>query len=486
MAAASEKQVPLLAAEGGGELDAGWLDVTAALDGVAGELSTGQMVHAPHFSLLSAMSALEVMDPKMDAGMITGAITVESALGTPLMPRELTAGQIVHIMDQTFVGEMRWLAGHSLAQTVFTCLYLHDIKNIADYRYLAMAKAVLKCCAIVRTMVVQADFYEEEDFVPQTFGFGMCELIPEVEILADLVKVEDRLTARIKWLKMSAEERVSTSEASATAAAAARQARAEKLAAALAAEEAAGGESVLSEEDKAKVTAQAAAVEAALEAALDDGSTEGLPCAAGEDEVAMAEALRARVSYRRGYLNMLSQLSNKAAKGIDPARRAVRFSQAQLAAIVKTVAVGTAAAEASEGKSVGFDADVNRRLLGPAPPRVMEDMSLAEAVVAAESFYGDMLAMLEVANHATTMTSMVEFFARFSVSTQANPNTTTRFPATSLTECLRFQDTDPNVVPSSILMVTFYHSRHGTVLGKARTLNSVLLDDASDFGVPAK
>ena len=92
--AASEKQVPLLAAEGGKELDAGWLDVTAALDSVAGSLSTGQMVHAPHFSLLSAMSALEVMDPKMDAGMVTDAVTVETALGTPLMPRELTAGQM--------------------------------------------------------------------------------------------------------------------------------------------------------------------------------------------------------------------------------------------------------------------------------------------------------------------------------------------------------------------------------------------------------
>ena len=78
------------------------------------------------------------------------------------------------------------------------------------------------------------------------------------------------------------------------------------------------------------------------------------------------------------------------------------------------MALGTAAAEASENKSVGFQADINRRLLGPAPPRAMEDMSLAEAVAAAESFFNDMVRMLEVANHATTMTSMVEFFAKFS------------------------------------------------------------------------
>ena len=120
------------------------------------------------------------------------------------------------------------------------------------------------------------------------------------------------------------------------------------------------------------------------------------------------------MSYRRGYLNLLSQLFNKGAKGIEPARRAVKFAQTQLALLAKTVALGTAAAEASENKSVGFQADINRRLLGPAPPRAMEDMSLAEAVAAAESFFNDMVRMLEVANHATTMTSMVEFFAKFS------------------------------------------------------------------------
>jgi hypothetical protein len=413
--ACPEQQVPLLAAQGGGAVATeGWLDVTATLDAVAGELAVGQMVHAPNFSLLSAMSALEIMDPKMDAGMVTDTVTVDKALGTPLMPRELTAGQIVHLMDQTLVGEMRWLAGHSLAQTVFTCLYLHDVRHIADYRFAAMAKAVLKCCAIVRNMVVQADFYEEEDFVPQTFGFSMCEMIPEPEILADLVRVEDRLTARIKWLKMTAEERVAASDAAAAAAAAARQVRAAALAEAKAKEEAEGGETVLSAEAKEAAAKEAAAADSAAEAAADDGSTEALPCAAGEDEAELAEALRARVSYRRGYLNLLSQLFNKGAKGIEPARRAVKFAQTQLALLAKTVALGTAAAEASENKSVGFQADINRRLLGPAPPRAMEDMSLAEAVAAAESFFNDMVRMLEVANHATTMTSMVEFFAKFS------------------------------------------------------------------------
>ena len=243
--ACPEAQLPLLAAEGGVVATEGWLDITATLDRTAAALSVGQMVHGQSFSLLSAMSALEIMDPKMDAGMITDAVTVEKAIDTALMPKELSTGQICHIMDQIMVTEMHWLAGHSLAQSVFTCLYLHNTRHIEDYRFAAMAQAVLKCCAIVRSMVVQADFYEEEDFVPQTFGFGLCELLPEPEILAELVRVEDRLSARIKWLKMTPEERSSASEAAASAATEARQARAAALAEAQAKENAEGCESVV-------------------------------------------------------------------------------------------------------------------------------------------------------------------------------------------------------------------------------------------------
>jgi hypothetical protein len=436
--ACPEAQLPLLAAEGGVVATEGWLDITATLDRTAAVLSVGQMVHGQSFSLLSAMSALEIMDPKMDAGMITDAVTVEKAIDTALMPKELSTGQICHIMDQIMVTEMHWLAGHSLAQSVFTCLYLHDTRHIEDYRFAAMAQAVLKCCAIVRSMVVQADFYEEEDFVPQTFGFGLCELLPEPEILAELVRVEDRLSARIKWLKMTPEERSSASEAAASAATEARQARAAALAEAPAKENAEGCESVVAGGEEVVLAGEVKqALDRAAEAAASAAealaaSTEALPCAAGEKEIELAEALRARVSYRRGLLNFLFQLSHKGAKGIETARRAVKFTQTQLALLAKTVCVGTAAAEASENPSIGFQPDVNRRLLGPAPPRAMEEMTLPQAVAAAESFLGDMTHMLEVTHHATSMTAMVEFFARFS-------------------------DRTPNVVASSILMVRALH-----------------------------
>ncbi len=59
-----------------------WVDITAVLKGAASgmpqsvqvadmctELALGQLVREEHFSLYDAMTAIELMDPKMDSGM---------------------------------------------------------------------------------------------------------------------------------------------------------------------------------------------------------------------------------------------------------------------------------------------------------------------------------------------------------------------------------------------------------------------------------
>ena len=98
----------------------------------------------------------------------------------------------------------------------------------------------------------------------------------------------------------------------------------------------------------------------------------------------------ARVTYRRGYLNGLFQLHSKGAKAATFAHKSFKFAQTQLAALAKHVGLGTAAQSKSEDPSIGFNADCNRRLLGPAPPRAMEEMSIEQGIAAAESLFGDM------------------------------------------------------------------------------------------------
>ena len=93
--------------------------------------------------------------------------------------------------------------------------------------------------------------------MPHTFGFPMCEELADADILAELIAVELRISRRIKFLRAVA----------------------------------ALGEGA----EMPEPTAEEA----------DDGSRDVYVCGPGEDETRLCEALRARVSYRRAYLNVV-------------------------------------------------------------------------------------------------------------------------------------------------------------------------------------
>ena len=103
----------------------GWADVQQALQSAARELQTGELLHTENFSLFEAMSAIEIGDPKMDAGLVTArAPTADELIEQGVAPVELSESQLLAVMDQLFAVQASWHAGNSLAQTVFTCLYL--------------------------------------------------------------------------------------------------------------------------------------------------------------------------------------------------------------------------------------------------------------------------------------------------------------------------------------------------------------------------
>lgn len=60
------------------------------------DLEVGQLVHLQSFTLFDAMSAIEIMDPKMDTGMI-----LEGDKKKPFDPlKSLSAEQVLWIMDR--------------------------------------------------------------------------------------------------------------------------------------------------------------------------------------------------------------------------------------------------------------------------------------------------------------------------------------------------------------------------------------------------
>lgn len=101
-------------------------------------MELGELIHDETFSLYEAMSAIEMMDPKMDAGMLCNRgirqiKSFEQAVEDKILKlNNFEDKEIIGIIDTTFACLTTWLEGHSLAKTVFINLYLHKPYKIED------------------------------------------------------------------------------------------------------------------------------------------------------------------------------------------------------------------------------------------------------------------------------------------------------------------------------------------------------------------
>ena len=99
----------------------------------------------------------------------------------------------IGVMDATLACLVTWLEGHSLAQTVFTNLYLHNVHEVEDAAMKAFSVAVLKVVALVKDFVNRGGVFEEEDFQPTAYGFKLCAEVSEQRCLGMLREAEEEL-----------------------------------------------------------------------------------------------------------------------------------------------------------------------------------------------------------------------------------------------------------------------------------------------------
>uniref|UniRef100_A0A8C7IQ73 N-alpha-acetyltransferase 35, NatC auxiliary subunit n=1 Tax=Oncorhynchus kisutch TaxID=8019 RepID=A0A8C7IQ73_ONCKI len=191
--------------------NANWVDITHDFKEACKELNLGELLHDKLFGLFEAMSAIEMMDPKMDAGMIGNQVnrkvlSFEQAVKDgSIRVRDLSLPELIGIMDTCFCCLITWLEGHSLAQTVFTCLYVHNPDLIEDPALKAFALGILKVCDIAREKVNKAAVFEEEDFQAMTYGFKMANNVTDLRVTGMLKDVEEELQRRVKhqqWIAL--------------------------------------------------------------------------------------------------------------------------------------------------------------------------------------------------------------------------------------------------------------------------------------------
>ncbi|KAH7040078.1 Mak10 subunit, NatC N-terminal acetyltransferase-domain-containing protein [Microdochium trichocladiopsis] len=177
------------------------IDITAKFAAAVKQLAPGELIKDDHFTLFESVSALEIGDPKMDSGFLNEGETLEDDYD---VLRELLPEEVLGIIDQLLCLEMAWHLGYPLSQTLLTNVYVEAIMNPhpqhiweADFtrdpavrdrqpRMLSILRAyclgMLKACCFVNKTVFNELYYEEEDFVTNTYDRRLLEDIDEDRI----------------------------------------------------------------------------------------------------------------------------------------------------------------------------------------------------------------------------------------------------------------------------------------------------------------
>ncbi|CAJ1944642.1 unnamed protein product [Sphenostylis stenocarpa] len=190
-----------------------WADVSPLLHAACQDLQEGELIHGDNFNLFAAMSALEIMDPKMDSGISCTYYSVDDAIENGVAPVPLSADKtadvqcVIDIMDHLLACEATWHKGHSLAQTVYSCLYLLRPERISSHALLhSFCKVIRATCKAILSVVSEARTHEEEDLFTMAYGLPLSGDGDE-KCLSLLNAVEETISRQLRSCKASLSKR---------------------------------------------------------------------------------------------------------------------------------------------------------------------------------------------------------------------------------------------------------------------------------------
>uniref|UniRef100_A0A1I8H1K3 Protein MAK10 homolog n=1 Tax=Macrostomum lignano TaxID=282301 RepID=A0A1I8H1K3_9PLAT len=149
-------------------------DITEQFKSAACHLQLGELLQHQSFSLYDAMTAIEMMEPKMDSGMRLDReiLHPQRSAGGPLMKlSDLTDAELLGVMDESLACLASWLDGESALQSVFINLYLQCIDKIECQPLRTFCHGLLCLLQRAKDLITLANTTDEEDFNPLLYGF---------------------------------------------------------------------------------------------------------------------------------------------------------------------------------------------------------------------------------------------------------------------------------------------------------------------------
>lgn len=315
-----------------------WADVSPLLQLACKDLGDGELVHGENFNLFAAMSALEIMDPKMDSGMVRSYYSVDEAIECGAAPLPLSVDKTIDvqctidIMDHLLACEATWHKGHALAQTVFSCIYLLRPDRTSSFPVLHSYCQVMRatCSAVVLT-VSEARTNEEEDLFTMAHGLPL-KVDGDDKCLTMLHAVEEMVSRQLRACKAPSV--------------------------------------------KKRVLEDIEPLQAVLD--LEEGFCKALLC---------------RLRFRKHFYHVLTNMKRPQGRGFELAKKHIASCLQEIDSMLKMegfLSLNNAyemPEDAIEDKTtasgcapIGFDSTLNSRLSAPAPPRAIKILSWKKAI----------------------------------------------------------------------------------------------------------
>jgi hypothetical protein len=132
-----------------------WADACPMLDATAAQLAPAQLLHAPAFSYFEAMSAVQLMDAQMDAGLSRGGASnddsVAELVGKGRAPLALSPQQLLAVLGRLTACEVR---GGARFQTLSSIWNIGHTGRALNPPSLAVAVELMRCVLTHLTLPV--------------------------------------------------------------------------------------------------------------------------------------------------------------------------------------------------------------------------------------------------------------------------------------------------------------------------------------------
>ena len=182
-----------------------WIDITGKFQLASSKLSPGLLIHVPSFSLFDAMSAIEIADSKMDATMQWNKLPADypHSLNEALHNNQLklqghTHTELIGIFDEMLACIATWLDGHTLAQTVFTSLYLLEPRQLDDQILCGFSMATVRVIDMMRDVLTKGRVVVEDEQQLVCIGLNMLSSVNDDAILTSLKMAKDNCQRLLK------------------------------------------------------------------------------------------------------------------------------------------------------------------------------------------------------------------------------------------------------------------------------------------------